>query len=37
MVILPAVRPALATLLIIKFMWTWNELFWPLVVINRRR
>ena len=33
-VILPAVRPALATLLIIKFMWTWNELFWPLVVIN---
>ncbi len=33
-VILPAVRPALATLLIVKFMWTWNELFWPLVVIN---
>jgi ABC-type glycerol-3-phosphate transport system permease component len=33
-VILPAVRPALATLLVIKFMWTWNELFWPLVVVN---
>jgi ABC-type glycerol-3-phosphate transport system permease component len=33
-VVLPAVRPALATLLIIKFMWTWNELFWPLVVVN---
>lgn len=33
-VILPTVRPALATLVIIKFMWTWNELFWPLVVIN---
>jgi multiple sugar transport system permease protein len=33
-VVLPAVRPALATLLIVKFMWTWNELFWPLVVIN---
>src|SRR5262245_38162251 len=33
-VILPAVRPALATLLIVKFMWTWNELFWPLVVVN---
>jgi ABC-type glycerol-3-phosphate transport system permease component len=33
-VILPAVRPALATLVIIKFMWTWNELFWPLVVVN---
>jgi ABC-type glycerol-3-phosphate transport system permease component len=33
-VILPAVRPALATLVIVKFMWTWNELFWPLVVVN---
>jgi ABC-type glycerol-3-phosphate transport system permease component len=33
-VVLPAVRPALATLVIIKFMWTWNELFWPLVVVN---
>ncbi len=33
-VILPSVRPALATLVIIKFMWTWNELFWPLVVVN---
>lgn len=33
-VILPSVKPALATLLIVKFMWTWNELFWPLVVVN---
>ena len=33
-VILPMVRPAVATLVIIKFMWTWNELFWPLVVVN---
>jgi ABC-type glycerol-3-phosphate transport system permease component len=33
-VILPMVKPALATLLIIKFMWTWNEFFWPLVVVN---
>jgi ABC-type glycerol-3-phosphate transport system permease component len=33
-VILPAVKPAMATLLIIKFMWNWNELFWPLIVIN---
>ena len=33
-VILPSVKPALATLVIIKFMWTWNELFWPLVVVN---
>jgi multiple sugar transport system permease protein len=28
------VTPALATLVIVKFMWTWNELFWPLVVVN---
>ncbi len=33
-VILPTVKPAMATLLIIKFMWNWNEFFWPLVVIN---
>ena len=33
-VIVPAVTPAMATLVIIKFMWTWNELFWPLVVVN---
>ena len=33
-VILPAVKPAIATLVIVKFMWTWNELFWPLVVVN---
>jgi multiple sugar transport system permease protein len=33
-VILPMVKPAMATLLIIKFMWNWNELFWPLIVIN---
>jgi len=33
-IVLPSVAPAMATLVIIKFMWTWNELFWPLVVIN---
>jgi multiple sugar transport system permease protein len=33
-VILPSIKPALATLVIIKFMWTWNELFWPLIVVN---
>jgi len=33
-VVLPSVRPAMATLLIIKFMWNWNEFFWPLVVVN---
>lgn len=33
-VILPSVKPAMATLVIIKFMWNWNEFFWPLIVIN---
>jgi len=32
LVILPSVKPAIATLLIIKFMWSWNEFFWPMVV-----
>ena len=26
------VTPAIATLLIIKFMWSWNEFFWPYLV-----
>ena len=34
LVILPAVKPAIATLLIIKFLWSWNEFFWPMVVIS---
>ena len=34
LVILPSVKPAIATLLIIKFMWSWNEFFWPMVVIS---
>src|SRR5207247_80322 len=33
-VIVPSVKPALATLVIIKFMWTWNEPFWPRLVWN---
>jgi len=33
-IILPMVKPALASLAIIKFMWTWNEFFWPLLIIN---
>jgi multiple sugar transport system permease protein len=33
-VVLPAVKPAMATLLIIKFLWSWNEFFWPMVVTS---
>ena len=31
-IVLPSVKPAIATLLIIKFLWSWNEFFWPMVV-----
>jgi len=34
LVILPSVKPTIATLLIIKFLWSWNEFFWPMVVIS---
>ena len=33
-VVLPMVKPSLAALAVIKFMWTWNEFFWPLLVIT---
>src|SRR5437773_2364257 len=35
--ILPFVTPAIVTLLIIKFMWSWNEFFWPMVVARCQR
>ena len=35
-VILPNVKHAIATLAIIKFMWTWNDFFWPLVVTTSK-
>lgn len=34
LVVLPSAKPAIATLLIIKFLWNWNEFFWPMVVIS---
>jgi multiple sugar transport system permease protein len=33
-VILPMVKTQLITFVIIKFLWTWNEFFWPLIVVN---
>ncbi|MFL5738282.1 MAG: carbohydrate ABC transporter permease [Actinomycetota bacterium] len=32
-IVLPLSGPALATLAVITFMWTWNDFLWPLVVI----
>jgi ABC-type glycerol-3-phosphate transport system permease component len=31
---LPNVRPALATLVLIQFIWSWNAYLWPLVIIQ---
>jgi multiple sugar transport system permease protein len=33
-VVLPMIRPTVVTLIVIKFLWTWNEYFWPYLVVN---
>ena len=33
-IILPLSAPALATLGTIKFIWSWNDFLWPLVMVN---
>jgi multiple sugar transport system permease protein len=33
-IVMPMIKPSLAALAIIKFLWTWNEFFWPLLVIT---
>ena len=35
-VVLPAVRPAAAVLGLLTFMMTWNDFFWPLIVLSPR-
>lgn len=32
-IVLPLSLPALATLAVIQFLWTWNDFLWPLVAI----
>jgi len=32
-IVLPLSGPALATLAVITFMWTWNDFLWPLITI----
>lgn len=34
-VVLPLLTPPLATLAILTFMWSWNSLFWPMIVATR--
>lgn len=31
---LPNIKPALATLLLIQFIWSWSHFFWPLIVMQ---
>jgi cellobiose transport system permease protein len=33
-VVLPAVRPVAAVLGLLTFMYTWNDFFWPLIVLS---
>ena len=33
-VLVPMARPALLTLAMLSFMWTWNDFFWPLISTN---
>ena len=33
-ILLPLCKPALVTMAIFKFIWTWNDFFGPLIYIN---
>jgi multiple sugar transport system permease protein len=35
-IILPLIKPALATATIINFLWGWNEFLWPLLVLTSK-
>lgn len=37
MIVVPLSRPALGTLAIYAFLSTWNQYFWPLLVVNSQR
>ena len=36
-VIFPMIKPTVATFVVIKFLWTWNEFFWPNLIVNEDR
>ena len=36
-VVLPQVKPALATLGLLTFMFNWNAYLWPLIVLDREQ
>ncbi|NPV81388.1 MAG: carbohydrate ABC transporter permease [Firmicutes bacterium] len=34
-ILLPLIKPALSTLAVFNFMWSWNAFLWPLIVTNK--
>lgn len=36
-IILPLVKPIIATIAIFSFMWRWNDFLWPFIVISRQK
>lgn len=36
-VILPLAKPAVATNLILSFIWSWNDFLWPLIITREQR
>ncbi|MEM2083919.1 MAG: carbohydrate ABC transporter permease [Nitrososphaerota archaeon] len=35
-IVLPLIKPALATATIINFLWGWNEFLWPLLILTSK-
>lgn len=33
-IVLPMIKPTVTTVIVIKFLWTWNEYFWPYLIVN---
>ena len=36
-VMLPLAKPAIATNVILSFIWSWNDFLWPLIIIRTTR
>ncbi|MGC8870085.1 MAG: carbohydrate ABC transporter permease [Brevinematia bacterium] len=35
-IVLPLIKPAVATVIIINFLWGWNEFLWPMLVLTSK-
>lgn len=36
-IMLPLCKPALATVMLFQFVWSWNDFFWPLIVTETKQ